>query len=265
MTKLTAKLGMAATVAGVAAIFGATSAQAFQFKTNYTGEAPKGDIWLESVEFGGNVYTEFSLVNNAKIVSNDVFTGGNTGAASADKGDNTTTGVKVEKATESSIVENLNNLNLNNIIDTEDSGSFAINLFFDQAVDNVLLWERGDGSGNSALGLQAIDAAGNLLGEKFVVDFRQLDNSYYAGYSIDTLEIGGAQTVGSFGLSLANLGVDGPIVGVQATSVKGYDGPDWKVMGTTTPGAVGTPEPFSMIGSALALGGAAIVKRRKQK
>lgn len=34
---------------------------------------------------------------------------------------------------------------------------------------------------------------------------------------------------------------------------------------TAAPVAVGTPEPFSMIGSALALGGAAALKRRAQK
>jgi hypothetical protein len=264
MTKLTANLSLAATLAGIATIFGATSAQAFDFKTNYTGEAPKGDIWLQSVEFGGDVYTEFSLVNDAKIVSNDLWTTGNEGAASADKGDNATTGVKVEKATAASLITNLNNTNLNNIVDTEDKGSFAIDLFFDKAVDNVLLWERGQ---NSALGLQAIDANGNLLGNNVVVDFRQLDkNLYYAGYSIDTQEIGGAQKVNSYGISLAEFAVGGPIVGVRATSLGSqYNGPDWKVMGTTAPDAVGTPEPFSMIGSALALGGAAILKRRKQK
>lgn len=231
-------------------------AQAFTFTTNLApgSAAPTGDIWLKSVTVNGKTSSDFSLVNKANIVYNDAYNGGNTGAASSDRGDKAS-GVKAEAATNTSIVQSLGNLNLNNIIDGEDSGSFKINLSFEKAISSLFVWERGM---NSKLGVQALDAAGNLIGK-----FLTLDSSKfaYAGYSIDNTEIGGAQKVGSLGVSLADLGLSGAISSIQLTSTSAFNGPDFKVVG----GAAAVPEPTTMAGLALASAGFAAARRRRQQ
>ncbi|WP_204106131.1 MULTISPECIES: exosortase-dependent surface protein XDP2 [Spirulina sp. CCY15215] len=245
----------------------AAPADAFTFTSNFTGDASKGDIWLQSIQLeDGSIVDSFSMITSANIVANDAYTGGNSGAASADRGDNTTTGVKVENATAADLVTNLSNLNLNNIVDTEDSGSFEIDLFFDKAIDNLLIWERGQ---NSALAVQALDENGALIGDKVVVDFRTLDKTaHYAGYSIDTLEIGGAQKVNSVGLTLADLGLtDASINSFRFFSEggpDGYNGPDWKILGTQAEDvSVGVPEPGTVLGLTLISGLVAAARRKK--
>ncbi|MGB3535717.1 MAG: exosortase-dependent surface protein XDP2 [Microcoleaceae cyanobacterium] len=243
----------------------ASSAQAvgFGFKTNFTdgADGAKGDIMLDSVEFGGQTFTEFSLVNSATIVSNDVFTGGNSGAASADMGDLATIGLSQEKLTNEGAATALGNLNLNSIIDTEDSGNFAIDTKFDKAVDNILVFERGQ---NSRLDVQALDFAGNLIGN--LVALPKSNNWTDAGYSIDTMEIGSAQAVSSIGLSLADFGlnVDDSIFGYRMTSEgKSYNGPDWKILGTTDATPASVPEPAAVIGLGL-VAGSLVRSRRRQ-
>jgi len=235
-----------------------SSAQAFSFTTNLApgSAAPRGDIFLDSVKLNdGSVIKNFSTVQRANILQNDSYTGGNTGAASSDRGDNAS-GVKAELATNTSVAASLGNLNLNNIIDGEDQGSFKINLSFEKAVSNLFFWERGM---NSKLGVQAIDAAGNLIGR-----FMELNSStwQYAGYNIDTTEIGGEQRVGSLGVSLADLGVAGPISGIQVSANASYNGPDFKVIGGS---AEAVPEPTTMAGLALGGAGLAAARRRKMK
>ncbi|MBW4486274.1 MAG: PEP-CTERM sorting domain-containing protein [Trichocoleus desertorum ATA4-8-CV12] len=226
-------------------------AQAFSFTTQFTGTPPTKDIILTSVKFNGQKVTDFSLVSRAQILQNDPYTRGNSGAASSDIGDKAS-GTKQESATNDSIVASLGNLNLNNIIDTEDKGSFKINLFFEKAVDTLFLWERGM---NSKLGLQAINSAGTLIG-----NFLEVDSSTFvnASYSIDTKEIGEAQNVGSLGLNLSDLGVGtSAIAGVQLVSKSSYNGPDFKIVGATV------PEPSTMAGLGLAAGAFLTTRRRK--
>ncbi|MEO0770616.1 MAG: exosortase-dependent surface protein XDP2, partial [Cyanobacteria bacterium J06649_4] len=130
-------------VATGAIVLSSAPAQAFSFTTNYTsalsgGKASKGDIFLDSVTLeDGSVIDDFTLVSSANILSNDIYTGGNSGAASADIGDLATTGLREEALTNSGAQAVLNNKNLNNIIDTEDKGSFILDLNFEQAVDNI--------------------------------------------------------------------------------------------------------------------------------
>ncbi|MFP4008269.1 MAG: exosortase-dependent surface protein XDP2 [Spirulinaceae cyanobacterium] len=231
----------------------ATSAQAASFTTNYTGSGPKGDIWLDSIELNGKLITDFSFVTGGNINQNDRWTGGNSGAASADIGDNATTGVKEEDLSEASLLTNLGNNNLNNIIDTEDSGKFEIDLSFDKALDNILLWERGM---NSKIGVQALDTAGNLIGNFLELNSKNWD---YAGYKLNTKEIGGTQKVGSLAVSLADLGLTDAISSIRVTS-KGssYKGPDWKLVGT----AAAVPEPGAVAGL-VALGLLGTIAKRK--
>lgn len=255
------KLAIAAGVSSAAMISLAGSAQAFNFTTNYSGSAGKNDVFLESVVLeNGEVVQDFSYIQSASIVSNDQYTGGNTGAASADKGDNATTGIAKENVTAAEIAMNLGNNNLNNIIDTEDSGSFQIDLNFDKAMDNLLIWERGM---NSDLGVQALDGSGNLIGNFFKIS-RNLWNS--AGFAIDTTEIGGAQNVGSYGINFASdLGVSGPVSSVRFFSQSNFNGPDWKFVGTdSSRGGESVPEPGLILGLS-ALGGVLVTNRRRRQ
>ncbi|MEM8505107.1 MAG: exosortase-dependent surface protein XDP2 [Cyanobacteria bacterium P01_D01_bin.1] len=238
-------------------------AQAFSFTTNYTqalsGDlAPKGDIMLDSVTLeNGRTINNFTLVDTANILSNDIYTGSNSGAASADIGDLATTGISLEALTDEAGKIVMNNLNLNNIIDTEDKGKFILDLQFEQAVDNVLLWERGK---NSRMDVQALDASGNVIGEKLHLNSRDWD---YAGFDINTREIGGAQRVGSMGISMADFGLTTQYISALRVSSEGsaYNGPDFKVLGSVAE----VPEPSMLIGLGAAVAGLLASGRRKQE
>ena len=235
--------------------------QAFSFTTNVSGTYDAQgnldstrDIFLDSVTLdNGQTINNFALVKSAQIVQNDTWSGGNTGAASSERGDNAA-GQKAELATNESIAESLGNRNLNNIIDTEDVGSFKINLMFEQAVSSLFFWERGM---NSDLTIQGLDSSGNLVGSLFKLS-RKTQQS--AGYSIDTSEISGAQAVGSWGVKLSDLGLTGSIFGLQVSADKSHNGPDFKVAGSSE----AVPEPTTMAGIALAGAGLTAMRRRRR-
>lgn len=253
--KLHQSLAFASLVAGSLLTLIAAPAQAFSFTTNFTGNDPKGNIFLDSVALAdGTVISNFSLVSAANIISNDLWTGGNTGAASADLGDRATVGLKQEAVTNAGVVAALGNLNLNSIIDTEDTGSFVMDVAFSKAVDMLFFWERGM---NSRLDIQALDTKGNLIGNLLNLDSRTWQ---YAGFGIDTREISGTQRVASRGVSLTDLGVSGPISGLRVTSRSSYNGPDWKVVGS----AASVPEPTAIAGLGL-VAGVLAASRRKSK
>lgn len=250
MTSLITKLMAATSVATGAVLAISNSASAFSFTTNYTGAPPKGDIFLDSVVLeDGELIEDFSYISDAYIVENDEYHGGNSGAASADKGDNATTGIAKEDVGPEEIVQNLSTNNLNNIIDTEDSGAFQIDLEFDKGMDNLLVWERGM---NSDLAVQAfgLDEDGNevLVGTKFKITRDMWQDT---GFDIDTTEIGGAQSVGSYGLSIEDdLNATVPVTKVRFFSESSFNGPDWKFIGTDAARGESVPEP----GMALGLG-----------
>jgi hypothetical protein len=216
-----------------------TTAEAASFITDFTPNPadPTRDIFLQSIIQNGQTITQFSLVNRANILS---FQSAN-GPASSDRGDNAS-GVKAETPTNAQVVASLGNNNLNNIIDMEDGIAAAMNVFFEHEIkqdgsglDSLFFWERGR---NSDLQIQAIDSAGNLIGNALTLLRRQQAN---AGFGIDTTEIGSSQPVGSWGVNLNQLGVTG-LSGLRLTVEPGFSGPDFKVV------ARKTPEPGVMIG-----------------
>ena len=231
----------------------------FDFDATYSvNNAPTGDILLESVKIGNEIIDDFSYVSTVEIVANDPFAGGNTGAASADTGDNATGGVRAQDATAEDIATNLGTNNLNHIIDTEDNGSFIIDLKFDKVIDNLLIWERGM---NSDLAIQAVDANGDLIGTRLLIEEEMW---FDAGYAIDTSEItNGAQDVGSLGINIfADLGVESASVDtIRFISQSEFNGPDWKFVGTDS--ARDVPEPALALGLGIFGGVMALKKRAK--
>ncbi|MBW4506611.1 MAG: PEP-CTERM sorting domain-containing protein [Scytonematopsis contorta HA4267-MV1] len=245
-------------------------------------------------------------ITNVEMVHN---ADANSGAASTDKGDKASAPMAVsgmKNPTGNEIAAFVGNNNLNNIVDTEDSGHFAMDMFFDTLItednsglDSVFFWERGM---NSNLLVEAIDSTGKViskalallgqnqandnadrviadaLGVKFdskkvaerraqatalgLVKNNQLD----AGYAIDTMEIGSAQQVGSWGLSLKELGVKS-LAGVRV-SAKGtsYQGPDIKLIARKGKGFESTavPEPSTILALG-AVGGLAFLQRRRKQ
>jgi hypothetical protein len=140
--------------------------------------------------------------------------------------------------------------NLNNILDTEDTGQFKMDLLFDkgQSFDSVLLWERGL---NSKLRVQAItQVAGNQatgFGETVDVSSTWRD----AGYQVETTEISGAQRVGSQGVHFGS-----SIFGVRLFADESFNGPDFKIAAVRTK----IPEP-GMVAGLGAIAGALLLRR----
>lgn len=253
--KLATSIGL--TVGSV--LFVSNSAQAADFKSNVTQDnGVKGDVILNSIRQKDKTFSNFSFIDKVEVKHNDEWTQGNTGAASVDSGKDGTLGyTRSENPTTGELANFLGNNNLNYIVDGEDNGTFALNLFFDSLIkddnsglDSLFFYERGM---NSNLDIQAIDDAGNLLGN--VVNLVQ-GGQKDAGFDIRTQEIGAAQDVGYWGVSLGDLGVDS-LSGVRVyAGGSSYNGPDFKVV------ARKAPEPGTIIGlgSVAAL---AFFRRRK--
>lgn len=248
---------------------------------------------------------DFSFVNQAEILQNTEITrkanrietanpeevaalkqqnpgqkveNNNTGAASTDRGDRASAPMTVSgmnNPTGTEVAAFLGNNNLNNIIDTEENGHFSMNLFFDSLIrddgtglDNFFIWERGfntrTSQGNSDLDIQAIDKDGNEIGN--LVKLLRKDQTY-AGYSIDTTEIGAAQRVGSWGVSLAQLGLTGGLVNGVRLTTRGssYNGPDFKIVARRSElRSRAVPEPGTLLALGI-VGGLAFFSRRQQK
>lgn len=241
------------------------AAQAASFITTFTPSPnpdPKGNIFLQSVNQNGQLITNFSFVESANIISNSGLTVGGT---STDRGDNASGGDPAAFPTNEQLAAFLGNNNLNNIADTEDDGQFVIDLTFGDPIiantagDNLFFWERGS---NSDITVQALDFGGNLIGNAFTIT-RNLWTP--AGYSIDTTEIVGAQAVGSYGVSFADLGLANNAVfsSIRVTALTGFNGPDIKVAAFPGPSII-VPEPATILGlgSVAAL---AFVRRRQLK
>jgi hypothetical protein len=257
------------------------SAQAASFTTNFgVNFSPEGNVTLKSITQNNQTISNFSFVNKVQIKNNtpiilnpkiaetsnpelaaaqNIFNN-NTGAGSTDKGDQASSPLEVSglnNPTGAEIAAYLGNNNLSNIVDTEDNGSFGFHLFFDSLIqednsglDSVFFWERGI---NSDLTVQAIDGAGNLIGNSLKLN-RQ--DQKYAGYFLDTLEISLAQPVGSWGVSLQQLGVNS-LSGLFISADASHSGPDYKIIARKT-----VPEPTTLLGLGVVAGLGFLSRRR---
>ena len=272
-------------------LFVSNSAQAASFTSNVSqSDKAKEDILLQSVEQNGTTIDSFSFVETVRLLNNDAYTGGNSGAASTDRGDDASEpDITNEDPTEVQLAKYLGNNNLNNIVDTEDSGTFTMDVFFDsfiqednKGLDSLFFFERGM---NSNLLIQALDSEGNTAGNQLflkgknkkisssfkeqIAGINRKEDQEYAGFQINTKEIGGNQKVGTWGVSLDDLGVNS-LSGVQIyASGSNYQGPDFKVIARQSSSrdfvrATKVPEPGTIIGlgSVAAL---AFMRRRKSK
>ncbi|PSF37813.1 PEP-CTERM sorting domain-containing protein [Aphanothece hegewaldii CCALA 016] len=225
-------------------------------------DATKADIRLDSVTKGSTTYTNFFYVTGATIITNDNAT---LGPGSSDRGDQTaldpflTQGPVAETPNASQVVQSLGNNNLNSIIDTEDNlGTSIFDVYFSNPTDTFAFWERGK---NSRLKVTAIVAgsAGNLnptLGGSFTITQSLWANTgIMTTLSIDTTEIGGAQELGTYGLTY-----DSAIVGLRLESTDGFNGPDYKVVGINA-----VPEPLTILGAGTAVAFGGFFKRKLAK
>ena len=267
-----------------------SSAQAASFTSNVSQNTdPTQDILLKSItqkHASGRdaTFSNFSYVNRVDMTStiterngtttqlrNEARVAGvaNSGAASTDRGRNATSPMATnEDPTGAEAAAFLGNNNLNNIIDTEDTGNFVMNLFFDKMItqdasglDNLFFWERGM---NSSMMVEAIDAAGRVIGK--VVNMNQTKRAENAaGFAISTTEIGrSVQQVGSWGLKVSDFGVTS-LAGIRVKTDKWSSGPDFKVIARGGEfSSTSVPEPGTLLALGI-VGGLAFLQRRRKE
>jgi hypothetical protein len=203
-----------------------------------------------------------SLSNNAgtfgwnDLVPRDVNSA-NVYTGNPDRGDSSTPmpGEAAKKGTMRDVFGSFNGYkNMSYIIDGEDNGAYHFDLLF--APGNLLsadnsastlelsILERG---GNSDFNVYGINADGSLTGAIFV----NRNKGGSVGWSLDTLEIGGAQNVVGFGISLDSSWQN--LKGVRIEALSSFNGPDIVAVGsaaTSPPPLIPAPASLGLLGIA---------------
>lgn len=202
---------------------------------DYTYTDPKKDVFLESISFDRVVFPELVLVKNVKQLAPLP----NNNELSTDRWDLAGyTIINKENPNDKDIVNYLSNNNLNNIIDGEWWSEVKLDIEFSQslsdntinsdAVGEIMIFERGM---NADISIQALDKLGwKEVGKKVFLNRKDL---IYAGFDIDTIEIGGAQKMGYWRVDLNSLWVS-EVKYVRISSLPVNSGPDFKIVGLNT-------------------------------
>jgi len=207
-------------------------------------------------------WTSGSLTNNAgtygwnDLVPRDV-NGANVYTGNPDRGDSSTPmpGEAAKKGTMRDVFGSFNGYkNMSYIIDGEDNGAYHFDLLFapgsllsadaNSSTVELSILERG---GNSDFNVYGINADGSMTGAMLV----NRSKGGSAGWTLDTLEIGGAQTVFGFGISLDASWQN--LKGFRIEALNGFNGPDIVAVGSTAalpPPIVPAPASLGLLGIA---------------
>lgn len=138
--------------------------------------------------------------------------------------------------------------NMSRLIDGEDTGSWTLDLFFspgeyldadgDASTVEIALLERGV---NSDINVYGITTGNSLTGPIFV----GRSNVGNAGWTLDTLEIEGAQTVGGVGISLDPSWTG--LIGFRFEAMSDFNGPDLIAVGVTR--TIPAPSSLALLGA----------------
>lgn len=202
---------------------------------DYAYTDPKKDIILQGISFDNIIFPDLVLVKNVKQVTPK----NNNNELSTDRWDLAWyTNINKEDPTEKEIAEYLSNSNLNNIIDGEGRSEVKLDIEFEEylsdntssgdAVGEIIVFERGM---NSDIYIQAIDKLGGK--ELWTKLFLSRKEMTYAGFDVDTIEIGAAQKMGYWRIDLSKLGVSN-IKYVRISSLPVNSWPDFKIIGLNT-------------------------------
>lgn len=141
--------------------------------------------------------------------------------------------------------------NMSYLIDGEDTAAWTLDLYFptgtllnsDANANTVelALLERG---GNSDLRITGIRADGSLTSSIMMLR----GNTGQAGWTLDSLEISGAQQVHGLGISLDSNWMG--LKGFRFEATNGMDGPDLIAVGTTARTLVPAPGALALVGLA---------------
>lgn len=195
------------------------------------------------------------------LIRRDMSTSGNAYSANPDRADNASAmgGEAQGKGTLRDVFGSFNGYkNMSWIIDGEDAGSYTLDLFYgagkflnsdnDSNTVELSVLERG---GNSDFKVYGIKANGSLTSAITI----NRNQTARVGWSIDTLEISGAQQVHAVGISFDDTW-DG-LIGVRIQATSNFNGPDIVAVGSARP--VPTPGSLALMG----LGALAAGRRRR--
>ena len=214
-----------------------------------------------------STFTDGSLTNNlgtfawGASITRDMNTGGNAIDGNPDRADNATAfaGEPFGVGTLGEVFgTSLGYRNMSYLIDGEDNRGWSMNLFFggnrtisadsDDSTVEVSVLERGGNSDFNVYGILADQSTTSAL-------FVSRGLTGQTGWSLNSLEIGGAQNVYGVGISLDSSWTN--LIGLRIEALSNFNGPDIVAVGT----AAAVPGPASLC--LLALLGLKASRRRR--
>lgn len=274
-------------VASLVAVVGLAAASASASPVFYSVDSGKtsstlhgGDRELNSIGFSGNStiwdgthflnFRDGSLTNNIGTygwnasIPRDMSVSGNGMSANPDRADAATAFVS-ESSHAGTLREVFSSFrgykNMSYLIDGEDTGAYTLDLRFQSGLVlnsdanpgtiELTILERG---GNSDLQIQGILANGSLTSP--ILMSRTVTGE--TGWTLDSMEIDGAQPVKGVGISLDPSWTG--LAGFRFTATSSMNGPDIVAVGTTCPTPTPTPGTLA-IGS---LGGILLGRRSRR-